>query len=288
MVGSAQAELTQVPVKNSRFVNEVYGAANGTWLVFTRNSTAHPRDYALYSQLLAGGPVVRVNPERTRGWPGSIEGDTVVYQQVTSGQSDIRMYDLVSQTRSLPPAGINTAEWEYSVSMAPDWILFGRSGHGSDRVILYVRATQTLEQLGSVNWNRAGTAGIGAIKVNGQFAVWTRCTRRSACQVKRRDLTAGQTVTLPSKAGKLDYASSVGADGTVFYARSGPDCGASARLRSYSLGGIDSLLVEFKPGVDVNSTTAYSGTTSDDVYYSKVVCSRNQYDLFKVSSPLPA
>ena len=97
MVGPAQADLAQVPVKNSPFVNEVYGAASDTWLVFTRNSTAHPRDYALYSQLLAGGPVVRVNPERTRGWPGSIEGNTLIYQQVTSGQSDIRMYDLVSK-----------------------------------------------------------------------------------------------------------------------------------------------------------------------------------------------
>ena len=122
--------------------------------------------------------------------------------------------------------------------------------------------------------------------MNGQFAVWTRCTGRSACQVKRRDLTAGQTVTLPGKVGRVDYASSVGADGTVFYARSGPHCGAGVRLRSRSLDGIDSLLVEFKPGIDVNSTNTYSGTTSDDVYYSKVSCSRNQYDLFKVSSPL--
>ena len=47
--GSAQAALTQVPVKNNPFVNEVYGAASDTWLVFTRNSSAHPRDYALYA-----------------------------------------------------------------------------------------------------------------------------------------------------------------------------------------------------------------------------------------------
>ena len=114
--------------------------------------------------------------------------------------------------------------------MTPDWILFVRSGHGSDRAILYDRATQTFEQLGSVNWNRAGTAFINAIKVNGQFAVWTRCTGRFACQVKRRDLTAGQTVSVPGKVGKVDYASSVGSDGTVFYARSGPDCGASVRF----------------------------------------------------------
>jgi hypothetical protein len=285
VVGSAQAELTQVPVKNSPFVNEVYGAASDTWLVFTRNSIAHPRDYALYSQLLGGGPVVRVNPERTRGYPGSIEGNSLIYQQVNRGQSDIRMYDLGTQTRSLPPTGINTAEWEYHVSMTPDWIVFGRSGHGSDRVMLYDRAAQTLKQIGSVEWNKAGTAGIGQTDVSGQYAAWTRCTGFSSCQVKRRDLTTRQTVTVPEKIGKVDYSASVGSDGTVFYARSGPQCGANARLRSYSLGGVDSLLVAFKPGVEVWSSTTYSGTTSDDHYYSKFNCSRHQYDLFKASSP---
>ncbi len=285
--GPAQADLTQVPVKNNPFVNEIYGAASDTWLVFTRNSTAHPRDYALYSQQLTGGPVVRVNPDRTRGYPGSIEGTTLIYQQVNQGQSDIRMYDLGTQVRSLPPAGINTSEWEYEVSMTPDWILFVRSGHGSDRVMLYDRAAQTFEQIGSVTWNHAHTAAIYDAQVNGQYAAWTRCTSRFSCQVKSRDLTARLTSTVPPKPGKVDYASSVGSDGTVFYARSGTACGAAVRLRSYTLGGVDSLLVEFKNGVDVQSTNTYSGTTSDDVYYSKYTCKVFRADLYKVSSPLP-
>ena len=171
--------------------------------------------------------------------------------------------------------------------MTPDWILFARSGHGSDRVMLYDRAAQTFEQIGSVAWNKAGSAYIGQTEVNGQYAVWTRCTSYSSCQVKRRDLTTRQTVTVPGKIGRVDYSASVGSDGTVFYARSGPPCGANVRLRSYSLGGVDSLLVAFKPGVDVYSSTTYSGATSDDHYYSKFNCSRHQYDLFKVSSPLP-
>ena len=283
----AQADLTQVPVKNNPFVDETYGAASDTWLVFTRNSVAHPKDYALYSQLLTGGPVVRVNPLRTRGYPGSIEGSSLIYQQVNRGQSDIRMYDLDTQTRSLPPAGINTSQWEYEVSMTPDWILFVRSGNGSDRVMLYDRAGQTFEQIGSVDWNRRHTAAIYDAQVNGQYAAWTRCTSRSACQVKRRDLTTATTTGVPTKATKVDYASSVGADGTVFYARSGRNCGASVRLRAYTLAGADSLLVEFKDGVDVLSSNTYSGTTADDVYYAKFPCKSGQTDLYKISSPLP-
>jgi hypothetical protein len=153
--------------------------------------------------------------------------------------------------------------------------------------MLYDRAASTMAQIGGVNWNSAHTARIGDAQVNGQYAVWTRCTSRFKCQIKRRDLISGVTATVPTPAGKVDYASSVGADGTVFFARSGPACGAEVRLRSYTLGGVDTLMVMFKRGVDVWSTNTYSGTTADDVYYSKYPCARFQADLYKVSSPLP-
>ena len=120
-------------------------------------------------------------------------------------------------------------------------------------------------------------------QVNGHYAAWTRCSSRFSCQVKSRDLTAQLTSTVPAKPGKVDYASSVGSDGTVFYARSG----AAVRLRSYTLGGVDALLVEFKNGVDVQSTNTYSGTRADEVYYSKYICRVFHGDVYWVSSPLP-
>jgi hypothetical protein len=153
--------------------------------------------------------------------------------------------------------------------------------------MLYDRSLQTVQKIGSVDWNRANTSGVFDAQVNGGYAVWTRCTGRFSCQIKLRDLTAGTTTTVPTKLGKVDYASSVGADGTVFFARSGHGCGASVRLRSYTLGGADSLLVAFQNGIDVNSTNTYSGATADDVYYSKYRCRASTYDLYKVSSPLP-
>src|SRR6476469_6838428 len=211
----AYADLTQTPVKNNPYVGEIYSAADGTYLSFTRNSSGHPKDYALYLQALAGGPVTRVNPEKTRGFPGGFDGTSMIYQQVNRGQSDIKMYDVNSHVRSNPPAGINTTEWEFSAGITPDWILFVRSGHNSDRVMLYDRSSGGVPtQLDSVAWNRTGTAYMDSAQINGNFAVWTRCTAKFTCRVKVRDLVAGTTKTIPTPVGKLDYASSVGSDGT--------------------------------------------------------------------------
>lgn len=136
----AQAVLTQQPVKNNPYVGEIYSQADGTYLSFTRNSTGHPKDYALYLQALAGGPVTRVNPEMTRGYPGGFDGTSMIYQQVSRGQSNIKVYDVNTHAVTNPPIGIDTTEWEFSPSITPDWILFLRSGNNSDRVMLYDRS----------------------------------------------------------------------------------------------------------------------------------------------------
>jgi hypothetical protein len=283
--------LTQQPVKNNPFVGEIAGQQDGATLTFTRNSTAHPKDWALYTQARTGGPVTRVNPLNTRGLTGGIDGDTVIYQQITNGQSDVKMYDLTTQVRTNPPTGINTTAWEYFPDITPDWILFLRSGNGSDRVMLYDRHAATAPvQVDIVNWNRAGTAFIFAAEMNGNYATWTKCTSASVCHVRVRDLTTGVIRTISTPAGKMDYASSVGTDGTVYLVRSSntPKCGNGARLRAISPLGVDSLLVEFSPGVDLTETSAHSTGTSDEVLYSKYRCSAgtSHADLYQVTNPI--
>ena len=284
----AYADLTQTPVKNNPFVGETVGYQNDTYLAFTRNSTSHPKDFALYLQARAGGPVTRVNPEKSRGFPGSIDGSTLIYQQVTNGQSDIKMYDIGTQARSNPPAGFNTTEWELSPTMTPDWIFFLRSGHNADKAILYDRHGGTFQQIDSVNWNRSGTAYMFAARVNGNYAVWTRCTSAKVCRVKVRNLLTSTTTTIPTPTGKLDYASSVGTDGTVYLIRSGSACGAGVRLRAISPTGDDTLLVQFSSGVDVTETDVHSTGTSDEVLYGKYRCSAgsSHADLYQVTNPI--
>jgi hypothetical protein len=208
---------------------------------------------------------------------------------VTSGQSDVKMYDLTSHTVSAPPAGINTTDWEYFPAITPDYILFLRSGHNADKVMLYDRhAGGAPQQIDIVNWNRAGTAFIFAAKMNGNYATWTKCTSATVCRVRVRDLGAGTTRTIVPPAGKMDYASSVGTDGTVYLVRSGSKCGQDVRLRAISPLGVDSLLVLFGAGVDVIGTSVNSTGTSDEVLYSKYRCSAgtSHADLYRVTNPL--
>jgi hypothetical protein len=86
----------------------------------------------------------------------------------------------------------------------------------------------------------------------------------------------------------MDYASSVGTDGTVYLVRSGSKCGQDVRLRAISPLGVDSLLVLFGAGVDVIGTSVNSTGTSDEVLYSKYRCSAgtSHADLYRVTNPL--
>jgi hypothetical protein len=284
----AYAELTQTAVKNNPFVGETSGSQDDTYLAFTRNSTAHPKDFALYLQARTGGPVTRVNPEQTRGFPGGIDGNTLIYQQVTRGQSDIKVYDIGTKLRSNPPAGFNTSEWEMSPTITPDWIFFIRSGHNADKAILYDRHLATFQQIDSVNWNRSGTAYMFGAQVNGSYATWTRCTSATVCRVKVRNLTTSTTTTVPTPTGKMDYASSVGNDGTIYLIRSGHACGEGVRLRAVSPGGVDTLLVQFSPGVDITETSAHSTGTADEVLYGRYHCKTGsaKADLYQVTNPI--
>jgi hypothetical protein len=208
---------------------------------------------------------------------------------VDRGQSDIKMYDVNSRVRSNPPVGINTTEWEFSAGITPDSIVFVRSGHNSERAMLYDRSSGGVPtQLDSIAWNRGGTAYMDRAQINGDFAVWTRCIAKFTCRVKVRDLGAGTAKTITTPVGKLHYASSVGSDGTVYLARSGHGCGLGTRLRSVSAAGVDSVLVEFSSGVEAWSTSAHSTGTSDDVYYSRYRCSAGALhaDLYKVTNPI--
>jgi hypothetical protein len=43
----------------------------------------------------------------------------VAYQQVVNGNSDLKLYDPDTQTRTDPPAGVNTFDWSGSRASPP-------------------------------------------------------------------------------------------------------------------------------------------------------------------------
>src|SRR5262249_2622439 len=72
----------------------------------------------------AGMPRYKVDT-RGVGYAGGIDGTTLIWQSVRNGQSDLRLFDLAAQTRSVP-AGVNTRRWEFWPTLSGDWILYGQ------------------------------------------------------------------------------------------------------------------------------------------------------------------
>ena len=68
---------------------------SGSYLVWNQNSTARPNHHNLFVR--HGTTITQINPPKTYGYNAGIDGTTVVYQQRSlAGQSDIRMYDVVT------------------------------------------------------------------------------------------------------------------------------------------------------------------------------------------------
>lgn len=83
--GTAHAAPVQIGVKTTPAFEEVPGVGGGTWFAWTQGAST-----SLFAQPDVGQPAVRVNPRHTLAWPGSIDGTTLVYQQVHRGDSNIR------------------------------------------------------------------------------------------------------------------------------------------------------------------------------------------------------
>ena len=70
-------------------------------------------------------------------------------------------------------------------------------------------------------------------QVNGDYAVYTHCGKVT-CNVFRYQISTGQRVKMPNaSARRVQYAPSVSADGTVYYASSRFACGKDVRIRRF-------------------------------------------------------
>lgn len=284
LASSAEAALTQVPVKATALAEQGPGTGAGTF-AWSQNRTGHRGVVNLFVEA-GSGPAVRVNPPHTRAWAGSIDGTTLVYQQVSrrSNQSDLHLWDLTTHTRSTP-AGVNTPGWEFRATMSGPWILFGREALHSSRwrVILHNTATAQTITLADVS-GRGVSAHPG--QVNGTWAVWDVCRR--VCNVFRYDITAATTTKIPNTLrGKFQYFPSVSADGTAYFAHSGRACGANTRLVKQPTNGPAEVLVALRSGVELWSRTqaVADPTSGTDLYYDKFRCGKPNIDIYKVVIP---
>ena len=230
------------------------------------------------------GPRVRVNAARTDGYSGGFAGDKLVYQEVRGRQSTLRLFDVDSHSRS-NPTGVNTRHWEWHPTMSGSHILFGRRNFATrtDRVILRDRAAGTtlvLDRLPRAGGRRVAEAG----QVNGNYAVWYRCT--PVCNVFLHDIAAGTTTRIPNPQGRQQYDPSVAGDGNVYFVRSGRGCGTSVRLVRHPLGGPSTVIASLAAGRDSFHTYVEDdGDGSASLYYERIRCSNGASDIFRVVDP---
>jgi hypothetical protein len=229
------------------------------------------------------GPRVRVNPARTNGYSGGFAGDKLVYQEVRGSQSNLRLFDVDSHSRSTP-AGVNTRYWEWHPTMSASHVLFGRRNFATrtDRVILRDRATGTslvLDRLPRAGGPRIAESG----QVNGNYAVWYRCA--PSCNVFLRDIAAGTTSRIPNPQGRQQYSPSVAGDGTVYFVQSGRGCGTSVRLVRHPLGGPSTVIASLAPGRDSFHTHVEDDGGGSSFYFERIRCSNGAADIFRVVDP---
>jgi hypothetical protein len=246
-------------------------------LSWERNTRNAPRAFHVYARI--AGENVKVNAPGTQGANGGIDDGKLIYQQYVDEQSDIRIFDLATRTRGIPP-NINTPQWEYWPSIEGSRVLFGRlRPNGARRIIIF----NTLTNLGeTVEMTKAKSRFLGPGQINGDYATWYKCTPET-CDVFGYQVSTGTKFKVPNP-GRFQRASSVGSDGTVYFARSGEACGSSVRLMAYRPDGTVERLTQLPDGRDITDTYAdnvAAGTT--EVFYDNSDCDEaHRSDIFKV------
>jgi hypothetical protein len=237
---------------------EIRPSANATMVAWSQNSSKHPRFFNEYVKPIAGGNAKRLNAEGTRAYNGGFDGSKVIFQQISpQGQSDLVIYDTATKHYVAVPSGVNTTKWEAAPTMSGDYLLFSRETAGRtgfvDRLILHQISTGHEQVLRKLFSDYRQGPFIDPGQVNGDYAVWDVCSRSAGCNVFRHQVSVDHTQMIPDR--QQEYASSVAADGTVFFIRSGVGCGRHAKLMRFS-GGTGETAESFARNRDSFSTFA--------------------------------
>jgi VCBS repeat-containing protein len=229
------------------------------------------------------GARFRVNPRGVNAGMGGIDGTMLAYQEYVhrpDAVSDIHFVDLATGDRSEPPSAVNTSDWELKPSIDGASLLFGRQFIGRDdmSIILFDLESNASTTLMSVRRWRVRYLDVG--QVNDNFATWGTYTFRNGtstgCHVFVHDIAAGTTHRVPNANDKCQYAPSVDAAGTVYFARSGFGCGLNAAIWRYSVGGNVERVETLADGQDLLNTFAVdNGDGTTTVYLDPGRCTRD-------------
>ena len=203
-----------------------------------------------------------------------LDGNRAVLQHLRFANhalgSNLELWQLAPKKQIKLPGGINTKSWEWGGSLSGDWLLFQRGEFDarSKSVRLINLKTRQARVLITA---KGRTTGLEPGDLNGDFATYTRCTKR--CRTYRYQLSTRQTKSLRPPSGTSDYAPAVLADGTLYFVRSRSGCGKGVQVMRLDPGKTTPVRVStVLSGHDVQKldATLYGGTRI--VVYERYSC----------------
>jgi hypothetical protein len=262
------------------------------YLAYSQSVAGHPNRFNLFVKP-DGAARWRVNPAGTSAFAGSIDGTTLAYSQVSNarGQANIKLYNLVNRTLSNPPAGVNTRSHEAHPALSGSWLMFARSrvrSLSSPRRILLRNLNTDRQRL--LDFGDDAYLQMGGLA--GNYAVWTRCRRLNHCNTFLYEIGARVKRRLPNPFDRSQFAASVTADGTVYYAESGSIlCGRRKIVRFFRepLDGPRERLATLARGSDTGVTSPLVHVDGAvDLYFDRFNATCSTADILKVPIPAPA
>jgi hypothetical protein len=219
------------------------------WTRYTRQG--QPRAYLRVNS----GAGLLLN-RRGVGWAWSVDVPTltVAYQQARRGNSNVRFYDWATHVRTSPGSAVDTPRWEYEPAVSSHLLVYARLNRAAApdvrRIILEDLSTSQQRVLAVFK----GSAAIGTLQspeVSGDWVTWTSMSGRyTQSSVHRYQVSTGKAYRIRHPAGRLDYLSSIGPDGTVYFLRSRSGCGNHVVFESYTTAGVLSRLGSMPAGRD--------------------------------------
>jgi hypothetical protein len=279
-------------------VDEFRPSASEGYLVWSANSLAHPRRINSYLRP-DGESKIRVNPEGTQSYGASIDGTTVVYQEVRprDEDADLGLFDAVSQTRPPVPDGVNTRNFESSPTLSGDWLLFTRTNLNrvdlADARVSVILFNMTTQQHIVLRRLDEDSNYLASDQVSGDYATFESCRwdpeadRYSNCQAFLYEISSQELVRIENP-GLQQYAAGVTDDGTVYVVRSGGpshwQCGTNARIVRYPEGGGPGVVIaRLRDPRDVLATFALEETGgSTSLYFGRLNCETGKTGLYVV------
>ena len=291
-IAATAGAATPEEVLDRRRVDEEVPSASAGYLAWTANTQARPHRYNSYV-MADGGSAVRVNPSGTQSFGAAIDGTTVVYQEDARGDSDLRFFDAVSENRTAPPDGVNTASWEYRPTLSGDQLLFTRNNTNRApfrdawvKVVLFDLASETATVLRRLPIR---TNYLVSDQVNGDWATFESCRFRrgefSDCQVWLYEIST-DSLTAVTNPGLQQYAGGISSDGTVYLVRQRNRdhwvCGKAAKLVRMD-GGNGTVIASIPEGKDVFNTFALDEGGSTTLYFDQASCRNGRGGIYRVT-----